>query len=76
MFYDVEAALDLQDLRTVCKAQAECFPLMVARAACMRLTQVLQSVQKNNDERQPRKDAPQGAIWQVHIGELSVCLSS
>ena len=74
LFYDVEAALNLLPLYAKCKAQSECFPLIVARAACMRLSQARHPGQQMHS---PSMDAKhkmlQGNIWQVLSGELPAC---
>ena len=75
LFYDVEAALNLHPLYACCKAQSECFPLMVARAACMRLSQARHpGKQMHSHAVSANRKMLQGNIWQVLSGELLACL--
>ena len=67
----MEAALDLAPLIQYCKHYDERFPLLVAKAACMHLTQssfvTEHSPSPNRSEGASKAGCPQGDVWQVQL---------
>jgi len=66
-----EKLLDLSPLSEYCIEYEECFPLLLARVACMHLSKQLQPTERHPSSspaaKQQSSDAPQGDIWQVQF---------
>ena len=73
-YHTMEAALDLAPLITYCKHHDERFPLLVARAACMHLTQSSHLTEHppstNRTGGAAKARCSQGDIWQVQLWHL------
>ena len=70
VYHSVEAALDLAPLLKYCKHYEERFPLLVARAACMHLSQSIHATEPPPCRKiadNVKAEIPQGDVWQVQL---------
>ena len=74
-YHDVEAALDLAPLQQYCQAYDERFPLLIARAACMKLSQQFQHAEAGSHAavavETQGSNVPQGDFWQVQLAMVT-----
>lgn len=69
-YHSVETALNLGPLLNYCKHYEERFPLLVARAACMHLSQSVPPMkhpQSDSTTQNGLAGIPQGDVWQVQL---------
>lgn len=72
-YHSVETALELGPLIKYCKHYEERFPLLVARAACMHLSQSSHSAEpslSNKVNKDAKAKCSQGDVWQVQLWAL------
>ena len=73
-YHSMETALDLGPLIKYCKHYEERFPLLVARAACMHLSQSSQLAEpspSNKVNQDAKAKCFQGDVWQVQLWALT-----
>lgn len=69
-YHSVESVLDLSPLLKYCQHYEERFPLLVAKAACMHLSQSFlpgERSQSNSTTNSGAAGIPQGDVWQVQL---------
>lgn len=70
-YHSLESAIDLGPLIKYCKHYEERFPLLVARAACMHLSQSSQLAEPSPSNNGNKARCPQGDVWQVQLWALT-----
>lgn len=70
-YHSVEPALDLEPLTKYCKHYEERFPLLLARAACMHLSQSSESAELSPSNKVNKDAKAQGDVWQVQLWQLA-----